>query len=53
MPPELIKAHYVLNSVADAACRRKFIDNFDRVALLFGSYQKLTEEGRRRRVQDL
>ena len=42
MPPDLIKAHRVLDAAVDAAySKKKFLGDSDRVAFLFELYQKL------------
>lgn len=42
MPPDLVKAHRALDAAVDAAySKKKFTGDSDRVAFLFGLYQKL------------
>jgi hypothetical protein len=42
MPPELVKAHHMLDAAVDAAySKRKFSGDSDRVAFLFELYQQL------------
>jgi hypothetical protein len=43
MPPNLVKAHQVLDAAVDAACgRRSFKNDAERVAFLFELYQRYT-----------
>jgi len=43
MPPALVKAHQTLDAAVDAAYGRKsFKNDAERVAFLFGLYQKYT-----------
>jgi hypothetical protein len=44
MPPKLVKAHQKLDKAVEAAYRRSFDDDGQRVAYLFELYQKLIGE---------
>jgi hypothetical protein len=44
MPPELTKAHQRLDKTVEAAYRRSFANDAERVAYLFELYQKLSGE---------
>lgn len=45
MPPELVAAHCKLDAAVEKAYDRKFADDAERVAFLFGRYRELTAQG--------
>lgn len=45
MPPELLAAHCKLDAAVEKAYGRRFADDAERVAFLFGRYRELTAQG--------